>query len=48
LGNGDTRKRRIAVGVHPEHIMLDSFARDVMTADLTNPFLIEDPLKGDE
>jgi NAD(P)-dependent dehydrogenase (short-subunit alcohol dehydrogenase family) len=27
---------------------LDSFARDAMTADLTNPFLIEDPLKGDE
>jgi hypothetical protein len=27
---------------------LDSFVRDVMTADLTNPFLIEDPLKGDE
>jgi 3-oxoacyl-[acyl-carrier protein] reductase len=27
---------------------LDSFAHDAMTADLTNPFLIEDPLKGDE
>lgn len=27
---------------------LDAFARDAMTADLTNPFLIEDPLKGDE
>jgi NAD(P)-dependent dehydrogenase (short-subunit alcohol dehydrogenase family) len=27
---------------------LDSFARDAMTADLTNPFLIEDPLKGNE
>jgi len=27
---------------------LDSFAREAMTADLTNPFLIEDPLKGDE
>jgi hypothetical protein len=27
---------------------LDSFASDAMTADLTNPFLIDDPLKGDE
>jgi 3-oxoacyl-[acyl-carrier protein] reductase len=27
---------------------LDSFAREAMTADLTNPFLIEDPLKGNE
>ena len=27
---------------------LDSFARDTMTGDLTNPFLIDDPLKGDE
>jgi NAD(P)-dependent dehydrogenase (short-subunit alcohol dehydrogenase family) len=27
---------------------LDSFAREAMTADLSNPFLIEDPLKGDE
>lgn len=27
---------------------LDLFARDTMTGDLTNPFLIEDPLKGDE
>ena len=27
---------------------LDSFAREAMTADLSNPFLIEDPLKDDE
>ena len=27
---------------------LDSFAREAMTADLSNPFLIEDPLQGDE
>jgi len=27
---------------------LDSFAREVMTADLTNPFLIEDPLQGND
>jgi NAD(P)-dependent dehydrogenase (short-subunit alcohol dehydrogenase family) len=27
---------------------LDAFARDAMTGDLTNPFLIGDPLKGDE
>lgn len=27
---------------------LDMFARDTMIGDLTNPFLIEDPLKGNE
>ncbi len=27
---------------------LDAFARDAMTGDLTNPFLIEDPLKDNE
>ncbi|HEV8714400.1 MAG TPA: SDR family NAD(P)-dependent oxidoreductase [Candidatus Binatia bacterium] len=27
---------------------LDAFARDAMTADLTNPFLIDDPLQGKE
>ena len=27
---------------------LDTFARDTMIGDLTNPFLIEDPLKGNE
>ncbi|HJY83625.1 MAG TPA: SDR family NAD(P)-dependent oxidoreductase [Candidatus Binatia bacterium] len=27
---------------------LDAFGCEAMTADLTNPFLIEDPLKGDE
>ncbi len=27
---------------------LDGFARDTLTGDLTNPFLIEDPLKGNE
>ena len=27
---------------------LDGFAREMMTADLTNPFLIEDPLKGED
>lgn len=27
---------------------LDSFAREAMTADLSNPFLIADPLQGDE
>jgi 3-oxoacyl-[acyl-carrier protein] reductase len=27
---------------------LDAFAREAMTADLTNPFLIDDPLRGNE
>ena len=27
---------------------LDAFAREAMTADLTNPFLIDDPLQGNE